>query len=106
MVRTARGDRQVSPAVLAAILCDADIREPGQRLRAAVTPRLRRKILTRDGYRCRSAGCTSTHFLDVHHRVKNGCNDPSNLITLCDACHVAVHRLELLRRRGHASNRA
>ena len=84
---------------MAAILCDADIQRDDERKRAVVPPKLRREILTRDGHRCRSAGCKSTHFLEVHHRVKNGSNDPANLVTLCGACHDAVHALEQSRKR-------
>ena len=55
--------------------------------------RLRRSILERDGYRCRS--CGKAGILEVHH-VKDlqygGTNDPDNLAVLCRGCHIDVHR--------------
>jgi RRXRR protein/HNH endonuclease len=52
-------------------------------------------VLHRDGYRCRS-GQKGKHSpkLHVHHKVfrsRGGTDDPSNLITLCEACHDALH---------------
>ncbi|MCB9513003.1 MAG: HNH endonuclease [Candidatus Latescibacteria bacterium] len=65
-----------------------------------LTPALRRKILARDGHRCQGPGCTSTRYLEVHHRkprANGGTNDPSNLITLCSACHQLHHERGLAR---------
>ncbi|MCB9512839.1 MAG: HNH endonuclease [Candidatus Latescibacteria bacterium] len=67
---------------------------PGGDLPRTLTPALRRTILARDGHRCQGPGCTSTRFLEVHHRkprANGGTNDPSNLITLCSACHQLHH---------------
>ncbi|MCB9512775.1 MAG: HNH endonuclease [Candidatus Latescibacteria bacterium] len=67
---------------------------PGGDLPRTLTPALRRKILARDGHRCQGPGCTSTRYLEVHHRkprANGGTNDPSNLITLCSACHQLHH---------------
>ena len=73
---------------------------PGGDPPRTLTPALRRKILARDGHRCQGPGCTSTRFLEVHHRkprANGGTNDPSNLITLCSACHQLHHERGLAR---------
>jgi 5-methylcytosine-specific restriction endonuclease McrA len=54
---------------------------------------LRQQILCRDGWRCQSCGSMSN--LEVHHgefRSHSGADSEENLITLCTACHVRVHR--------------
>jgi len=53
---------------------------------------LRQQILRRDGWRCQSCGTMSN--LEVHHREfrsHSGSDSEENLITLCTACHAAVH---------------
>jgi 5-methylcytosine-specific restriction endonuclease McrA len=53
---------------------------------------LRQKILHRDGWRCQSCGTMPN--LEVHHREfrsHSGADSEENLITLCIACHAAVH---------------
>lgn len=93
-VVTGRGPRLLHPKELRSILCDARIRKPGERNRAVIPPGVRRAVLERDGFRCRAAGCGRGHFLAVHHlepREAGGSNDAENLITLCGACHRALH---------------
>jgi len=93
-VVTGRGPQALHPRELRAILCDARVQARGKRNRAAIPPKVRRAVLERDGLRCRSAGCGRVRFLAVHHlapRVAGGSNDPENLITLCGACHRALH---------------
>ena len=58
------------------------------------TPKLRMKILNRDGRRCRICGRNPDDHLDlelhVHHILpwaKGGVTDKRNLITLCKTCH-------------------
>jgi 5-methylcytosine-specific restriction endonuclease McrA len=54
---------------------------------------LRQQILRRDDWRCQSCGAMSN--LEVHHRMfrsHSGADSEENLITLCTACHAAVHR--------------
>jgi 5-methylcytosine-specific restriction endonuclease McrA len=54
---------------------------------------LRSQVLRRDGWRCQSCGARSN--LEVHHRKfrsQSGDDSEQNLITLCAACHAAVHR--------------
>jgi 5-methylcytosine-specific restriction endonuclease McrA len=80
--------------LLEAALCDARVHRTGEKNRATIPPSVRREVLARDGHRCRTAGCGSARFLDVHHvgpRVDGGTNDPDNLITLCAACHRMIH---------------
>ncbi len=50
---------------------------------------LRRQILQRDGYTCQHCGDNSE--LEVHHltaRHKGDTDDPANLITWCENCHI------------------
>jgi 5-methylcytosine-specific restriction endonuclease McrA len=52
---------------------------------------LRPQVL-RDGWRCQSCGAMSD--LEVHHkefRSQSGDDSEQHLITLCIACHAAVH---------------
>jgi len=54
---------------------------------------LRQQILRRDGWRCQSCGTMAN--LEVHHkefRSHAGDDSEQNLITLCAACHSALHR--------------
>ena len=52
---------------------------------------LREDILARDGHRCRRCG-TAEGMLQVHHVDRDKSNThPSNLLTLCAACHLAFH---------------
>lgn len=76
-------------------------RDQGESARALVShpaidrptpPALRRKILARDGYRCRH--CGKRGRLHAHHlelRSQNGPTVESNLAPLCDRCHGLVH---------------
>ncbi len=53
---------------------------------------LRQQILRRDDWRCQSCGTMSN--LEVHHRKFRshlGADSEENLVTLCTACHAAVH---------------
>lgn len=54
---------------------------------------LRQRVLRRDSWRCQACGATSN--LEVHHlefRSHTGEDSEQNLITLCSACHAAIHR--------------
>jgi hypothetical protein len=52
--------------------------------------RIRGEILARDGRCCRI--CGSKERLHVHHIDHDfTCDDPSNLVSLCDACHALLH---------------
>jgi hypothetical protein len=59
---------------------------------SVVAPPLRRKVLARDGHRCRH--CGSRRSLHVHHvrwRSKGGATALPNLVTVCAKCHGLVH---------------
>jgi hypothetical protein len=65
----------------------------------AIPPALRRRVLRRDGGRCRVPGCRHAVFVDVHHlklRSEGGRNTLENLATLCSAHHRAIHRGRLV----------
>ncbi len=63
-------------------------------------------ILARDGFQCTSPRCSSRRNLNVHHivfRSQGGSDDPSNLTTLCAACHLqGVHAKGTITVKGHA----
>ncbi|HEY3500288.1 MAG TPA: HNH endonuclease signature motif containing protein, partial [Polyangiaceae bacterium] len=64
-----------------------------------IPPSIRRKVVRRDGGRCRVPGCRHAVFVDAHHihpGAVGGRHDPDNLVTLCAAHHRAVHRGELV----------
>jgi len=95
-VATSRGELALAPAQVAAVGCDAVVREParGGVNRSTIPPRVRAQVLARDRYRCSRAGCGATRFLEVHHlvpRAKGGGNGVGNLVTLCSRCHGFVH---------------
>ena len=61
--------------------------------------RLRKLVLARDGWRCRSCGRPGA--LEVDHRVplrRGGTDHPDNLQALCRSCHIEKSRRETPRR--------
>ncbi|MDQ7826152.1 MAG: HNH endonuclease signature motif containing protein [Candidatus Eremiobacteraeota bacterium] len=64
------------------------------------------RILRRDRFRCQAPGCRCRRNLHVHHiirRSQGGTDNPWNLITLCEACHLhLLHGLGTLSVRGKA----
>ena len=86
-----------------ALSCDAWVRhardddhagDAGRRHRT-VPKRLRRKVLRRDGEKCRFPGCTNRRYLHIHHLVHwtdGGPTDLDNLVALCTHHHTVVHR--------------
>jgi len=51
-------------------------------------------VFARDRHQCQVPGCRSTN-IDIHHlraRALGGTHDEWNLITLCEAHHLAIHR--------------
>jgi len=92
---TSRGDLALGPGDAGRLTCDSRIDDPRTgRNMATIPPRVRRRVLARDGHRCQGSGCTNTRFLEVHHvlpRSRGGTNRPDNLITLCSACHRHIH---------------
>jgi hypothetical protein len=88
----------LSPAQVECVRCDAedigfaDAAGP-VRKRSKIPPRTRRNVLARDGHRCRVPGCRSTN-IDLHHLHPvelGGSHHESNLLTLCEGHHLAVH---------------
>ncbi|MCX6558684.1 MAG: HNH endonuclease [Candidatus Aminicenantes bacterium] len=52
-----------------------------------------RAVRERDDYHCKSCG-TEYQVLHVHHVIplsRGGSNNISNLITLCEKCHINKH---------------
>jgi hypothetical protein len=93
-IATGRGPLPVAAKTLETALCDARVHRKGEKNHATIPPSVRREVLARDGHRCRTAGCGSARFLDVHHivpRGDGGSNRPDNLITVCGACHRMIH---------------
>jgi hypothetical protein len=69
------------------------------RVTASVPPATRRKVLRRDHSTCRAPGCRSSRNVDIHHitpRAAGGGHTPANLVTLCEAHHLALHEGTLL----------
>ena len=61
--------------------------------RAAHWKKIRARILERDGWRCTT--CSKAGAMEVHHvrHVRHGGDDSDdNLVSLCAACHLEVHR--------------
>jgi len=60
----------------------------------------REEVIERDGYTCQVCGATKR--LVVHHKDGKGRgsfmpnNEPSNLVTLCKACHMDAHRTDMV----------
>ncbi len=67
-------------------------KQPRLRLDREEYEALRKRVLTRDGWRCQSCGSQSD--LHVHHvkpRGQLGHDALENLITLCAHCHRRQH---------------
>lgn len=85
----------------ACIRCDALVGEPD----AKTSSTLRRKVLVRDGHRCRCCGArTGLHVHHVRSRSLGGKTRASNLAVCCVRCHSLVHA-GLLRIAGRATGR-
>lgn len=59
------------------------------------TSALKRRILRRDNFSCRICGSLKlkSRWLVIHHIDGSKTNhDPKNLITLCKACHMHIHK--------------
>jgi predicted GNAT family acetyltransferase len=98
------GTTLLTPAEVERALCDCedigciDDAEPNRSKRSIPKP-LKRHVLHRDGYRCRVPGCSATANIDVHHIMffmNGGNNTLTNLITLCEGHHLALHEGSLV----------
>ena len=89
----------MTPAAVERAMCDAqwigDIDSSAvERAHQEIPPATRRKVLHRDQATCQVPGCRSHMNLDIHHivhRENGGTNEMSNLVTLCEAHHLAHH---------------
>ncbi len=70
---------------------------PVESFKRAPTPKLRMRIIGRDGFRCRICGRRPDNNTDIELHVhhirpwgKGGLSTPDNLITLCHTCHVGL----------------
>ena len=57
-----------------------------------------RRVMNRDGWRCRNPRCGFRGNLSCHHiifRSEMGQDTSWNLVTLCSECHKRVHAYEL-----------
>jgi hypothetical protein len=100
---TSGGSVELSPAAVACAACDG--RDLGfldndhvGRAKQKIPPAVRKKVLARDRQRCAVPGCRSTN-LDVHHILElsnGGKHELLNLISLCEAHHLAVHEGSLI----------
>jgi 5-methylcytosine-specific restriction endonuclease McrA len=62
------------------------------KLAKQVYRRLMKRVLERDGWRCKK--CGSLENLQIHHQIKRsqqGDDTLGNLVTLCAYCHLAEH---------------
>jgi len=90
---------EMSPPDVERAMCDAqwigDLDSPlVERARQDISPATRRKVLHRDLFRCRVPGCRSNTNIDIHHivhREHGGTNELSNLLSTCEAHHLAHH---------------
>ncbi len=90
---------EMTPAAVERATCDAqwigDLDSDAvERARQEISAATRRKVLHRDQNRCQVPGCLSHMNLDIHHileRMRGGTNELSNLVTLCEAHHLALH---------------
>jgi Domain of unknown function (DUF222) len=105
-------DIEVDPAVAECAACDAihlgslDAATP-ERVTTTVTPRKREQVLARDGHCCTVPGCRRNIGLDLHHieyQSHGGGHALSNLTTVCELHHRAVHFGKLVIR-GSAPDR-
>jgi hypothetical protein len=93
----------VSPEVIETANCDAQhvraiLGEKSTPATQTIPPAVRREVFRRDAKRCVVPGCRHAAFIDVHHidlREDGGSHEPDNLVCLCGAHHLALHRGQL-----------
>jgi 5-methylcytosine-specific restriction endonuclease McrA len=67
-------------------------KKASDRTREREWQKVRKAVLVRDGYRCRS--CGTPEKVDVHHirfRSMGGADTSENLCALCRICHLEMH---------------
>jgi len=68
---------------------------------------IRKKVLKRDGYRCKECGTGNKKF-HVHHKIpisEGGSHNLENLITLCEYCHNSKHPTKFYLKRAIKESR-
>jgi RuvA, C-terminal domain/HNH endonuclease len=95
------GGRKIAVTDADAARADCDAQRIGDDERAAqdIAPKTRREVLHRDGGKCTVPHCRSARFIEVHHivpRSEGGSHDASNLTSLCDGHHKALHEGKLM----------
>ena len=95
------GGRKIAVDRADAARAECDAQRIGEDERAAqdIAPRTRREVIHRDGGKCTVPRCRSARFIEVHHivpRTQNGTHDASNLTSLCDGHHKALHEGKLM----------
>ena len=96
-VETEDGPVPVDPVIAEMLACNAGVIDPhccdhDHEADRQVPPAMRKKVLARDGHKCRC--CGSPHSLHVHHIIpwsKGGRTRMKNLITVCRNCHALIH---------------
>jgi 5-methylcytosine-specific restriction endonuclease McrA len=67
---------------------DLPLLPPRRKRKTKIDPKLRAKILERDGYACRYCGCEEDLTIDhVVPRSKGGKNHSKNMVTACRPCN-------------------
>ena len=94
------GGRKIAVTDADAARADCDAQRIGDDERAAqdIAPKTRREVLHRDGGKCTVPRCRSARFIEIHHivpRSEGGSHDASNLTSLCDGHHKAMHEGKL-----------
>ncbi len=72
------------------VRCDGEV--VGAKNSSPTPPRIRRRVLARDGHRC--VHCQGSRNLHVHHiifRENGGGHDLANLTAVCAHCHGMIH---------------
>ena len=78
---------------------------PLNRYKTQAWARTRRRILNRDGYRCRCCGRSGRFEVDHIRPIQDGGSHAlANLQTLCRNCHFAKTRRENRRRRKQGAS--
>ena len=60
--------------------------------RKPMDPAVRQAVMERDQFTCQR--CYYLPATEAHHRLyrsRGGTDDPINLVSLCNGCHMAVH---------------
>jgi hypothetical protein len=82
MVESLRAQARIEPV----LVDDHGAPVVAGRIRSAVSEKIKRAILLRDGHRCQCGPCDTRYGLEIHHllpRSWGGTDDPSNLATTC-----------------------